>query len=234
MFPASNGMKQPIIISLGGSLVIPDEIDIKFLRAFKILIERETEKGKSFIIISGGGRVCRRYQDAAKAVSRPSNEDLDWIGIESTRINAELLRTIFGLKAHPSVIIEDGIVSGVKTQIAIGAGRVPGHSSDFDAILMAEESGAKVVINLSNIDYAYDKDPKKYPEAKKIEKISWADFRKIIPEKWEPGLNSPFDPVAAREAEKLGLEVAIMNGNNLLNLENYLGGKPFKGTVISL
>jgi uridylate kinase len=110
---------------------------------------------------------------------------------------------------------------------------VPGHSSDFDAILMAEESGALTVINLSNIDYAYDKDPNKYPDAKKIEKISWSEFRKLLPEKWEPGLSSPFDPIAAKHAQDLGLEVVIMNGSNLENLSNYLDGKNFLGTVIS-
>ena len=45
--------------------------------------------------------------------------------------------------------------------------------------------------------------------------------------------NSP-DAVlkAAKRAEELGLEVAIMNGRNLPNLEQYLSGKEFKGTVI--
>lgn len=59
------------------------------------------------------------------------------------------------------------------------------------------------------------------------------EFRKLIPEKWDPGLSSPFDPVAAKEAEALGLEVAIINGAHLDQFSNYLDGKPFVGTVIS-
>jgi uridylate kinase len=91
----------------------------------------------------------------------------------------------------------------------------------------------KKVINLSNIEYVYDKDPKKYPEAKKIERSSWGEFRKLLPTEWISGLNSPFDPVAAKKAQELGIEVAIMNGRNIENLKNYLEGKEFKGTIIS-
>lgn len=221
-----------VIISLGGSLIVPNEVDVNFLKSFKSLIEAEVSNGREFIIITGGGKVCRRYQDAAKEIIETSKEDLDWIGISATRMNAELLRVIFGDLSHKSIIVEDGVAKDLKHPVAIGAGRLPGHSSDFDAILLAEESGAKTVINLSNIDYAYDKDPNKHADAKKIEQISWLEFRKIIPEKWEPGLSSPFDPIAAKHAEALGIKVVIMNGTNLTNLKAFLDGQSFKGTVI--
>jgi hypothetical protein len=63
------------------------------------------------------------------------------------------------------------------------------------------------------------KDPKKFPDAKIIKESSWADFRKILPTEWDPGLNAPFDPIAAKKAEELGLEVVIMNGKNIENLK---------------
>jgi uridylate kinase len=88
-------------------------------------------------------------------------------------------------------------------------------------------------VNLSNVDYVYESDPHKNPKAKKIEKISWAEFRKLIPKEWDPGLSSPFDPVAAKEAESLGIEVAIINGAKLAEFSNYLDDKPFVGTIIS-
>ncbi len=71
------------------------------------------------------------------------------------------------------------------------------------------------------------------PNAKKIEKISWADYRKIIPTKWTSRLNSPFDPTASEVAEAEGMEVVIMNGKPIDNLANYLNGEKFLGTVIS-
>ena len=120
-----------------------------------------------------------------------------------------------------------------KKPILIGAAYKPGWSTDYDAVYLAKTYGAKSVANLSNIDYAYDKDPKKYKNAVPIKSINWKDFRKIVGNKWEPRMNKPFDPIASREAEKLGLEVVILNGKKLKNFERYLNGKRFVGTVIN-
>ena len=98
---------------------------------------------------------------------------------------------------------------------------------------MAVETGAKKVINLSNIDIVYTADPKTNPDAVKIEKTTWAEYRKIIPSEWTSGINAPFDPIASKHAEENGIEVAIMNGKNLKNLADYIEGREFIGTVIS-
>ena len=117
--------------------------------------------------------------------------------------------------------------------VIVGAGWKPGNSSDLAAIHCAISVGAKKVVNLSNIDYVYNKDPKKYNDAVKIEKISWKDLIQLLPKTWEPGLNSPFDPVAAEKAQSAGIEVAIMNGKPIDNLAKYLNGEKFFGTIIS-
>ena len=225
--------KERVVVSVGGSLIVPDGIDTDFLTRFKTLILDKVKQGFSFSIIAGGGKTARRYQDAAHAVTPLSRHDLDWIGIHATRLNAQLLRNIFVGYAHQHVIKNPTIDIDANEPIIIAAGWKPGCSTDYDAVLVAKNLGAARLVNLSNIDYVYDSDPKNNPQAKKIEKISWADFRKIIPKEWDPGLSSPFDPIAAKEAESLGLEVAIMNGAKLEEFSNYLNGKPFVGTVIS-
>jgi uridylate kinase len=227
-------MKQEtIIISLGGSLIVPEDIDIEFLKDFKSLILSHVEKGKKFVIITGGGKICRKYQAAAKELSTPSHEDLDWIGIASLKLNAELLRVIFGEHANEKVIFNPSEEFPFEKSIVIGAAYKPGQSTDWDAVLGAKNVGAKKIINLSNTDYVYDSDPKKNPNAKKIDKISWSEYRKLIPVEWNPGLNSPFDPVASKMAEEEGMEVAIMNGKPIDNLANYLEAREFLGTTIS-
>ena len=77
------------------------------------------------------------------------------------------------------------------------------------------------------------KTQKKYPDAKIIKNISWQDFRKIVGNKWDPGLNMPFDPVASKAAQKQKMKVIIANGKNLKNLEKILSNKGFVGTVIN-
>lgn len=221
-----------IVISLGGSIVVPDMPDPAYLKNFISLINEYVLKGNKFIIIVGGGKTCRNYQDALKDIREVTNEELDILGVCSTVFNAEFVRLAFGNNVYGKVMQGPDNLNEANTPIVIGAGWKPGSSTDLGAILFAEKTNAKTVINLSNIDYAYDKDPKKFPDAVKIEQSNWADFRKILPEEWDPGLNAPFDPIAARKAEALGLEVVIMNGKNLSNLESYLKGDQFIGTVI--
>ncbi len=225
-------LHKTIIISLGGSLIVPDAIDTAFLTDFKKLILAGIKKGDRFIIISGGGKTARTYQGAADKMGVLNREDLDWLGIHATRLNAHLLRTIFKTWADP-VIVKDPTKKITSTKkIIIAAGFKPGWSTDYVATLIAKKTGAKTLINLSNIEYVCDKDPRHFPDAKKIEYISWREFRKLLPKKWDPGLNAPFDPIAAREAEKLGMEVAVISGKNLSEISKYIEGKEIIGTIV--
>ena len=225
-------MEETFVISMGGSLIVPEEIDVDFVRDFRKLILSQVEKGKKFVIITGGGKVCRKYQDAAKQVKELDSSELDWLGIYSTRLNAEFIKILFGDLAEKEIIVDPTLPVNMTKSIVFGGGWKPGWSTDYDAVLLGEQLQAKKVINLSNIDYAYDKDPKKYPDAKKIEKISWAEYRKLIPAEWDPGLSTPFDPIASKIAEEANLEVVILNGKNISNFENCLDGKEFIGTTI--
>lgn len=225
---------ETIVMSVGGSLIVPDQIDTTFLTELKNFIVSETALGRRFIIIAGGGRTARRYQEAASVVSELTNDDLDWMGIHATRLNGHLLRTIFRDIAYRVVITNPDEILDISPQenVIIAAGYRPGCSTDLRAIQIADRVGAKKVINLSNTDYVYTENPKDNPDAEKIETITWSEFRKLIPEDWGPGLSSPFDPVAAREAEKLGIEVAQINGARIAEVIHYVHGEVFVGTKI--
>ena len=225
-------MQETIVISLGGSLIVPDQIDVDFLKSFKTLILSQVKQGKKFAIITGGVKICRRYNEAIEKIINPTEDDLDWLGIAVTRLNSELVRISFGDLAFDKIIMDPDVIPNTDKAIILGAGWKPGNSSDLAAVHTAKSIGAKRLINLSNIDYVYNKDPNKFSDAEKIESSSWADFREILPKKWGPGLNSPFDPIAAKEAQELGLEVIILNGKNISNLEKCLNGESFKGTKI--
>lgn len=224
--------KKTYIVSLGGSLIVPDEIDYKFVKKFRELILRKVKKGNKFIIMCGGGGLNRKYNNAAKKVRKLSNDELDWIGIYATRYNAQLMRILFGDLACQEIITNPHQRIATSKPIIVGSGYIPGWSTDYDTVYIAKTYGINNLVNLSNIDYAYNKDPKKYKNAKPIKNINWKDFRKIVGNKWEPRMNKPFDPIASREAEKLKMEVVILNGRKLRNFENYLDGEGFVGTVI--
>lgn len=228
--------KKTIIISLGGSLIVPEEVDWKFLKQFKKVIESKIKEGFRFIIVTGGGKTCRKYQLAAKKVTKLTADDVDWIGIHASRLNAHLIRTIFRDYAHPIINKNPYDLESflkAKESILVAAGYRPGNSTDYISILLAKHFEVKKVANLSNIDYVCDKDPKKHKDAKKIKEINWNDFQKIVGETWDPGANVPFDPIASKMAAKEGIEVAILNGKKISNFEKYLAGEKFVGTTIS-
>ncbi len=225
----------PIILSLGGSLVVPNGgIEISFLSAFNAFIRKKIAKDWRFFIVVGGGATARHYIEAARGVAGSiTNWDLDWLGIHTTRLNAHLLRTIFRDIAHPRIIAnyEKKIVDLRQTMV-VAAGWKPGRSTDYDAVLLARDYKAKVIINMSNIAQVYDKDPKQNRSAKPISRISWDDFEKLVGGKWLPGSNYPFDPVASKLAKKLKLSVYVLDGRNLSNLDRAIEGKKFVGTII--
>lgn len=222
------------IISLGGSIVIPkpNRVDVGFLKKFRQLILDFTNRGNCIVIITGGGKVNKMYNEAAQKIAKIKNIDLDWLGIAFTKANAELIRAIFGDKAHGEVITNPTKRIKTNKKIIIGCGWKPGCSSDKDAVLIAQTLGAKKIINLTNIDYVYTADPDKDKSARPIKQMSWSDYRQLIGGEWMPRLNTPFDPIASKLAQKLGLEVIIMNGLKVKNFKNFLIGKEFIGTII--
>ncbi|MFA6553319.1 MAG: UMP kinase [Patescibacteria group bacterium] len=225
--------KRTIVISLGGSLVVPDHINARFLKSFRSMVLSYVKKKFRFILIVGGGKTARRYQAAASDVTQVSPEDLDWLGIHSTRLNGHLMRTIFRGFAYPKIITSHKkINTHVTYPVIVGAGFTPGSSTDLRAVQLAKAYDADTILNLSNIDYVYTKDPAKHADAKKITAIAWDQFQKIVGTRWNPGANVPFDPVASKLAKRFRMKVCIVNGKKLDNIQRILQGRSFRGTII--
>ena len=223
------------VISLGGSIVAPGAVDESFLSNFTALLGEllSRDDKRRFILVVGGGGPARTWQKAYRNVcASPSDEQADWIGIMATRLNAQLVRAIMGDWCTQDVVTNPTQVEPLMGRVLVASGWKPGFSTDYDAVLLAERFKADAVINLSNIEKVYTDDPKKNPNAKPIDTISWAEFISLTGEEWVPGKNVPFDPVASRHAAKIGLKVICAAGKNLPNLKNILLGEPYIGTTI--
>jgi uridylate kinase len=226
-----------IIFSIGGSLVAPESgIDTNFLHRLNTFIRDQIARNpeRQFFLVIGGGSTARHYRDAGREVvgHELSVDDMDWLGIHATKLNAHLVRTIFRDIAHPYVLKHYEIIRKVTEPVVVAAGWKPGCSTDYDAILLCQDYGVRTVINLTNIKQVYDKDPRKFPDAKAYDKMTWDQMRALVGDTWDPGMHAPFDPIAAKKAQELGVRVVVMNGDNFENVENYLNNKPFVGTVI--
>jgi uridylate kinase len=223
------------VISLGGSIVAPDGVDEEYLAQFVSLVNRllSEDDTRRFIFVVGGGGPARSWQRAYRNLAPAAvNDEADWIGIMATRLNAQLIKALMGNWCRQPVVTDPSQVGPLTGRVLVAAGWKPGFSSDYDAVVLAERFNAPVVINLSNIDQVYTDDPRRNPEAKPLEAIGWADFIRMVGDEWTPGKNVPFDPVASRQAAKLGLRVLCAAGKNLANLEKILRGEAFLGTTI--
>src|SRR3989344_4448970 len=175
---------ETVVLSIGGSLVVPKTgIDVDFLKKMNVFVRKQIrESNRRFFIVVGGGSTARQYRDAARdVVGKISDEDLDWIGIHSTRLNAHLVRTIFQDIANPRIIENYARpLIGAREPVIIGAGWRPGWSTDYCAAVLARDYKASLIINLSNIDYVYNKDPRKHKDAQIIKRTTWSYFEDFV------------------------------------------------------
>ncbi len=223
------------VLSVGGSIVVPDAPDSVFLKAFSDMVKTwlAEDPERKLILVVGGGAPARVYQNAYKEIcGAAASDSADWIGIMATRLNAQLLKAVFGDLCAQDVVYDPTAVSDFTGRILVAAGWKPGFSTDNDAVLLADRFGAKTVVNLSNIEKVYTDDPRKNPDAKPLDEISWADFRRMVGDEWVPGKNCPFDPIASRHASDSGISVICAGGKNIDNIKAILDDRPFVGTRI--
>jgi len=214
------GCMKKVVLSVGGSLINPGVIDVKFLKSLKSLVKKRVQ----FFIVCGGGKPAREYMNAASSLGASSSERDD-VGIAATLLNSQLVCS--ALKAK-SVEKEPKRMS---RKIVIAGGWKTGGSTDVDAVLWAVKNKVSTVINCTNVDFVYDKDPKKVG-AKPFKRLSWSSYLNIISSKFVSGMHAPFDPVASRLAKKNEVSVVVLNGRNFSNLSSCIDGKSFVGTVI--
>jgi len=240
VFPISYGMKsnkkETVVIALGGSLIVPKhEVDSQFLKGLRSIL-LPILSDRRFVIVTGGGGIARQFQQAADDINSVSDEDKDWLGIHTTRLNAHLLRTIFSDVAHPTIFdnpnrpIEDEEWNS--NSLFIASGWRPGCSTDHIAMQLVHRFGAPRLIIASSISHVYTGDISKDPSAKPIEDITWNEYRSLMKDTWSPGMKAPVDPVAAVFAEENKIEAVVLCGSELHNLRNIILDKPYKGTRI--
>lgn len=226
------------VLSVGGSIVAPEYPDTDFVSNFVSMVKDFLSKNPDdrLILVVGGGGPARIYQKAFREVTGTAESDgtdaADWIGIMATRLNAQFVKACFGDLCKEAVVTDPTVAKDFTGRILLAAGWKPGFSTDNDAVLLSEKFGADTVVNLSNIEKVYTDDPRKNPEAKPLDEISWADFRKMVGDEWVPGKNCPFDPIASKKAQEMGLVVICAGGKNIENTRAILEGKAYTGTTI--
>jgi len=225
--------KRMIVLSLGGSLIIPDDINIKFLKKFKKIILNNTDKCK-FVIVCGGGGIARKYISALKEMG--ISEKLQSLsGISATRMNARFMSYFFNINPEHGIPHTIKILKEyIRKRDVVFCGSLeynPNQTSDSTAAGIAKKLRATFV-NLSDVAGLYDKNPAENKNANFISKISWLGFYKMAhKQKFKPGQHFILDQTASTIIMKNKIKTYLI-GKNLKEFENFLKNKKFKGTII--
>jgi len=225
--------KRVLVVSLGGSLIIPNDVNTKFLREFRKIILRNTGKYK-FVIVCGGGSIARKYISSLKEVG--ISEKLQSLsGISATRMNARFMNYFFNINPEEGIPHTIKILKKyIRKKNVVFCGALEykeNQTSDSTATEIAKKLRT-IFVNLSNVEGLYDLDPKKHRNAKFIPKISYANFYKMAHrEKFKPGQHFILDQTASRIIMKNKIKTYLL-GKNLKEFESFLKNKKFKGTII--
>jgi len=229
-------VKKLVVISLGGSIIIPDRINTRVLREFRRMILKNTRKYK-FIIVCGGGITARNYIKGLENEELKEKEFFQCLlGISATRLNARFMTYFFGRDANsgmPHDIKDIENYLRIHDIVFCGALRYKkDETSDSIAVKIARHFNTDF-INISDVSGLYDKDPKKFKNASFIPEISSKDFNNIVKKtRYKPGQHFVLDQSAAKMINKYNI-TSYMIGPDMKNLDDLLNNRHFTGTIIT-
>jgi uridylate kinase len=227
-------MKKVVVISLGGSLIVPEKIDHGILKKFKQTIEKNYSKYK-FVIVCGGGVIARKYISILKA-QKKNEKEISLGGIRATRMNALLMMQLFSKNANKTLprSIKD-VENDIKRNNVVFCGALryaDKETSDGTAAKIARYFKGDL-INMTNIKGLYSANPKKNKKAKFISEITWERFeKKALAIKYQPGQHFVLDQNAAKIIKKNKIKTYII-GSDSSNIDKILKDRKFIGTLIS-
>ena len=140
------------------------------------------------VIVVGGGNIFRGLAGSERGIERATG---DYMGMLATVINALALQDAMEKQGVPTRVLSAITMTQIaepfirrravrhleKRRVVIfaaGTGN-PFFSTDTAAALRANEINAEVVLKATKVDGIYDKDPKKFPDAKRYAKISYGE-----------------------------------------------------------
>jgi len=214
-----------LVVKAGGYL-FPSDIDTKNIQRFTAVMKDLRSRGHNIVIVTGGGFKARQYIDAVRRLGG-DEAYCDEVGIRFARLNALLLISSLGDDAYPEVpeTLQRLRAYYQHGKIVVLGGLQPGQSTNAVAALAAETVGADMLINATDVDGVYLKDPKKDPSAKRLEEVSVKDLMRIVlDEKVEAGGYKLFDPIAIKIIERSKIPTWILNGRDPENIVRVVEG----------
>ena len=208
-----------IVVRVGGS-VVGSPINAPMINRYVTLLKDWKNQGHDVVAVVGGGSLAREFIKVAAYLGL-EEEQRDWAAIHVSRLFAQLF--VLGLGeagcgAVP-VCLDEAEACLKKGKIVVMGGLRPGMTTDTVAALIGERIKADLLVKGSNVDGIYTKDPRKYPDAQKLDKLRFADLSNLFDEKQhKAGINQIIDPEAVKILAKIRLRTIVVDGYDTANL----------------
>jgi len=213
-------------------------IDPSVARYIAAECKKVVEAGCQLALVIGGGNLVRGAEASGNGIKRVT---ADQMGMLSTLMNAMALTDIFeseGLKtrcmsnvfvtqvaeSYSFRLAEKHMQRGRVIVLAGGLGR-PYFTTDTAAINLGLELDCDVVLKATKVDGVYDKDPVKFSDAAKFEKL---DYQQAL----ESAAIKVMDKAALGLAMEQHMPVVVFDALTDDNILHAAQGKPV-GTYIS-
>lgn len=220
-----------VVISIGGSVLVPDE-NPEYIRELAKLL-KDLTKEVEMIVVVGGGKPSRYYATMGRALGG-TDYQLDDICITITRANAGLLAVALGNTAYNGIPTEvkDCVSHKTNDNIVVMGGTEPGHTTDAVSAMIAKEWKADRIVNASNVDAVYSDDPRKNPDAERFGKITIEKLKSVVYTDHQAAKSCVFDPLGVKIAMESKIDLFMINGRNFKELKNAILGKDIEGTFV--
>src|SRR3989344_7357005 len=229
-----------ILLKLSGELFAKDKKSIDFEnvnQVAQIIKKVHKSTGVEMAIVVGAGNHFRGREIEGTKVDHVVADQIGMLGtvMNSLALQEEMERSGNTTRVMSSISIPTvcelfirrrALRHMEKGRVVILAGGTgnPYFTTDSAAALRAIELKCDVLLKASDVDWVYDKDPHKYPDAKKIDRI---DYQTAL----EKGLKI-MDGTAFALCQSRKMPIIVFNFNKPENLEKIIRGEKI-GTFVS-
>lgn len=229
-----------IVLKLSGEalkdITNGEPLDPAILKNLALSLKEIHSLGVQICLVVGGGNIFRGLSGSQSGVDRTTG---DYMGMLATVINGLALMNALEKEGVPvrvqtaipmekiaePFILRRAVRHLEKGRIVIlvaGTGN-PYFSTDTTAALRASELGADAILKATKVDGIYDKDPAKFPDAVKFDRISYLDaLEKRL---------AVMDSTAFSLCMDNRIPIIVFNMNKPGNIERVIEGQKI-GTIV--
>lgn len=221
-----------VVVKVTGKLFTPGNEDL--IRGFAGVILNYAAEGNKLAVVTGGGPTARSYIEMGRKLEL-NNAILDLLGIESARLNALIFASLLGTYGYLPIprSIDEFMRAWSTDKVVVLGGLQPGQSTNAVAAAIADMVNADLLINATNVDGVYDKDPKTYPDARLLKVVTVDELERILAkQEFKPGRYELLDKVALDIIRRSRIRTVFINAFKIEHIKKILSGEEDVGSWV--